>query len=274
MIVFLDVDGTYADRGHVPAAHVGAVRAARTRGHRVLLCTGRPASMLPPSIVAAGFDGFVASAGAYVEVHGRVLRDQRFPADLAERTVRVLDAHDTAYLLESPHELLGPCGIDARLAAVFARSRTGPDDPGHGWTPDVLTCVRVPPGRPGPRFSKVTVFDSSVTVGELGALIGPGVATIPSSMPEMGSSAGEIYLAGVHKAIGARLAARELGAGREDVVAVGDGLNDLEVLAWAGTGVAIEGSDTRVLAVADRVTPGPELAGLVRLFDELGLAGD
>ena len=39
-----------------------------------------------------------------------------------------------------------------------------------------------------------------------------------------------------------------------DIVAIGDGLNDLDFLACAGLGVAMGGSDARVLAVADCVT--------------------
>jgi len=275
MIVFLDVDGTYADRGSVPAAHADAVRAARARGHSVLLCTGRPKSLLPSPIVAAGFDGFVAGAGLYVEVHGRVLRDQRFPAGLAERTVAVLDSHDVAYLLETPDELLGPEGIDARLTDLLARRPTWVDAGGERVMFDIVDRVRTRSDLRGARFGKVTVFDSPVAVSHLGALLGPEVATLPSSIPELGSVAtsGEIYLAHVHKAIGAEIATRELGAGREDVVAVGDGLNDLELLAWAGTGIAIEGSDPQVLAVADRAIPGPGQQGLTQLFDELGLTG-
>lgn len=271
MIVFLDVDGTYADQGIVPQAHIAAVREARARGHRVLLCTGRSACMLSASVVEAGFDGIVGSAGAYVEVGGRVLLDQRFPRDLADRTVDVLDAHKVAYVLESPEILEGPPGIAARLAAVFGRlqARSG----GLRSTPETHTRVETYARRGESRFSKVTVFESSVVVSRLGELIGPEVATLPSSMPNMGPTAGEIFLAYLHKAGGAEIATRELGGRPEDTVAVGDGLNDVEMLAWAGIGVAIEGAPAAVLAVADRTAPGPEQAGLAQLFDELGLTG-
>ena len=43
------------------------------------------------------------------------------------------------------------------------------------------------------------------------------------------------------------------------------------MLEFAGTAVAIEGSDPRVLKVADRVAAGPQQEGLVSLFVELGL---
>ncbi|WP_217617303.1 HAD hydrolase family protein, partial [Cellulomonas sp. GbtcB1] len=61
--VFLDGDGTYAHHGEVPPGHERVDRAARANGHRVLLCTGRPESMLPDRIRAADVHGIVASAG-------------------------------------------------------------------------------------------------------------------------------------------------------------------------------------------------------------------
>lgn len=48
--------------------------------------------------------------------------------------------------------------------------------------------------------------------------------------------------------------AAELGLGPADVLAIGDGRNDLEMLAWAGRGVAMGQSPQEVKAVADDVT--------------------
>ena len=109
-LVFLDVDGTYAHHGVVPAAHVEAVRAARRNGAIVLLCTGRPISGLPDSLTDAGFDGYVCSAGAYAVLESRLLLDIRFPAELAARVVATLDAHGTHYILESPQGLFARAG--------------------------------------------------------------------------------------------------------------------------------------------------------------------
>ena len=62
-----------------------------------------------------------------------------------------------------------------------------------------------------------------------------------------------------------------LGSRAEDVVAFGDGLNDVEMLEYAGAGVAIEGSAAPVLAAADRTAAPPAEQGLVAAFAELGL---
>jgi Cof subfamily protein (haloacid dehalogenase superfamily) len=269
--VFLDIDGTFADHGTVPAGHVAAVRQARAAGHRVLLATGRPMVMLVPAILAAGFDGLVASAGAYVEVGGRLLRDERFPAGLAARTVEVLNEHDVAYILEAPEVLLGPPGVGERLVRLVT-ARTGSDAVVQREAPrDIIAALRTSPDLRDASFAKVTYFESPVAGDVLADRIGAGVAALPSSLPDLGPGAGELYLRDVHKAVGLRLAAEALGIAQRDVVAIGDGFNDVEMLAWAGTGVAIEGADPRVLAAADLVVPGPEHEGLVEAFRALGL---
>lgn len=272
--VFLDIDGTYAHHGVVPPAHEAAVRAVRAAGHLVVLCTGRPKAMVPPHMTAAGFDGFVGGAGAYVEIDGRVLADVRFPADLAARAVQVLDAHDAAYILEGPDALLARPGTDTRLAQLFASrvpgmTRSGRN--GHSGGGDILARLTMAADLTGASFAKVTCFDGGLPIAALAAEIGPQVTALPSSIVELGEAAGEVFLVGVHKAVGLRVAAQALGVALADVIAVGDGLNDVEMLAAAGTGVAIEGADPAVLAVADRVVAGPERDGLVPLFADLGL---
>lgn len=77
--VFIDFDGTLAEHGVAPHEHAEAVRAARAAGHAILLCTGRPGSIVAPE-VAELFDGVISSAGAHVQVEGEVLRDDRFPS--------------------------------------------------------------------------------------------------------------------------------------------------------------------------------------------------
>lgn len=268
--VFLDIDGTYAHHGVVPSAHAAAVRAVRAAGHLVVLCTGRPKAMVPPHMMVAGLDGFVGGAGAYVEVDGRVLADVRFPAELAARAVEVLDAHDAAYILEGPDALLARPGTDARLAELFASRVPAMARNGRGGA-DILARLTMRADLSGASFGKVTCFDGEAPIDVLVAEIGAQIAALPSSIVELGDAAGELYLAGMHKAVGLRIAAEALGVALADVVAVGDGLNDVEMLEVAGTGVAIEGAHPAVLAVADRVAAGPERDGLVPLFAELGL---
>ena len=59
---------------------------------------------------------------------------------------------------------------------------------------------------------------------------------------------------GVNKHSGLAVLAKELGLTRADFIGVGDGENDLEMLAFAGVGVAMGNADEEVKEVADYVT--------------------
>jgi HAD superfamily hydrolase (TIGR01484 family) len=67
--------------------------------------------------------------------------------------------------------------------------------------------------------------------------------------------------AGVSKASGLASVCQRLGVGPEDVLAVGDGRNDIEMLQWAGRGVAMGQSPLEVQEAADFVTRSVEEDG-------------
>jgi hydroxymethylpyrimidine pyrophosphatase-like HAD family hydrolase len=71
----------------------------------------------------------------------------------------------------------------------------------------------------------------------------------------------------VTKASGMEFLAEHMGFARERTVAFGDGENDVELLEWAGYGVAVERAHERVLAVADLVCPGPEEEGVAQVLE-------
>jgi HAD superfamily hydrolase (TIGR01484 family) len=60
-----------------------------------------------------------------------------------------------------------------------------------------------------------------------------------------------------------------LGIPQDQSVAVGDGRNDASMIAWAGLGIAVEGSPAEVIAAADRTIPGPGHGGIKQLADVL-----
>jgi Cof subfamily protein (haloacid dehalogenase superfamily) len=270
-LVFLDVDGTYADYGHVPSVHVAAVVAARAAGHLVFLCSGRPLSMLQRRLTAAGFDGFVASAGGYVVVGDEVLSDLRFPPDVARAVLALLDAHDAAYLLEAPESIYGRPGVDRRLETLLQQAMPQHEEAGPV---DLFAALQMRDDLDRVSFAKVTYFDSADLAGAVRDAFGGRVGVLPSSIPGMGEHSGEIYVADVDKARGIARVVEHLGASRDDVVAFGDGLNDVEMLEYAGMGVAVEGAAPRVLDAADGVVPPPAHGGVAEGFLRLGLIGE
>ena len=65
----------------------------------------------------------------------------------------------------------------------------------------------------------------------------------------------------VTKGSGLAFLAERLGFTAAETVAFGDGENDVELLEWAGYGVAVENATDRVLAIADLVCPPVDRGG-------------
>ena len=77
----------------------------------------------------------------------------------------------------------------------------------------------------------------------------------------------ELLPAGVSKASGLAVLCERLGVDHHEVVAVGDGWNDLPMLEWAGTAVVMADAPDEVLAVADRVVPSSQDDGVAVLLE-------
>jgi hydroxymethylpyrimidine pyrophosphatase-like HAD family hydrolase len=94
-------------------------------------------------------------------------------------------------------------------------------------------------------------------------------ATVTSA----GTGWAEIGAPRVTKALALALVCERLGIQAAEVVCVGDSLNDLSMLAWAGLPVAVANARPELLAVARRVVPANDEDGVASLLEELSTAG-
>ena len=84
-----------------------------------------------------------------------------------------------------------------------------------------------------------------------------------------GFTVAEAGPAGVTKASGLERICHLLGEDRADVVALGDGANDVEMLQWAGTSYAMGGAQPEAIAAADRRAPSCQEDGFAVVVEEL-----
>ena len=113
-------------------------------------------------------------------------------------------------------------------------------------------------------ISSPELYDIARGLVGTGALDGTGFEMTMSGAPFV-----EVMAAGVSKASGlAQLCAR-LGVDRSEVIAFGDGLNDREMLAWAGHGVAVANADDAVKDVADAVTGSNDDDGVAQVLERI-----
>ena len=111
--------------------------------------------------------------------------------------------------------------------------------------------------------------DTWDVLARVAAVLPDGVDVSPSGLP--GSV--ELTPPGVHKGSGIAHLCERLGVDRRDVVAFGDGLNDHEMLRWAGRGVAMGNADPATKAVADEITASNDDDGVAVVIERLVTTG-
>lgn len=74
---------------------------------------------------------------------------------------------------------------------------------------------------------------------------------------------------GLDKATGLQRLADHLGADRKDFIAVGDAWNDIPMIRWAGTGVAVGNAKADVRAAADIITESNDGDGVAKFITRL-----
>jgi Cof subfamily protein (haloacid dehalogenase superfamily) len=233
-----------------------AIAAARAAGIHVILVTGRMFRSVRPYAEEAGIDDpVVCYQGAVVAdpVTGRFLRHEPIPLELAREAIEAVEAE--GYPLN--------CYVDDEL---FVARHTPASEAYASFqhlevhaVGDLFAWLTEPPTK------LVAVGDPVELDGlevRMHARFG-GRMYISKSLPHFLEFAGPE----VTKGSGLAFLAEHLGFTAAETVAFGDGENDVELLEWAGYGVAVENAHDRVLAVADLVCPPVTEEGVAQVIE-------
>lgn len=277
-IIFLDVDGTLVNHGtEVADSTVRAVRAARSAGHLVYLCTGRAGCDIHPDIAEIGFDGAITNGGVTARSGSELVISRLLSEAEARRLIDALETHDMHYYLQTDDEIFASPGMtalmDEHVRSLLEREAAGgvvgPEDSMAGLAYRTFRDVEV---APIDRIAKA-VFASRQHDGleVLGSALGDDFHIVPSSVSLPGGSSGEVCLMGTNKGSAIELLLAHLGIDAADSVGVGDSWNDVEMFEVCGTSVAMGNAEPELKRLADHVTTSVTEDGVWHAFHNLGL---
>ena len=224
----------------------------------MVVVTGRMFRSVRPYLEEAGIDDpVVCYQGAVVADPrtGEFLRHEPIELELARETIAVLAAegfHPNVYVDDELYVAEATPG--AQRYAGFQKL------PLH-VVGDLAAWLSAPP-------TKLVAIDDPDVLDGLEARMKErfdGRLYISKSLPYFLEFANPE----VTKGSGLGFLAAHLGFTRERTVAFGDGENDVELLEWAGFGVAVANAHPRVLAIADWVCPSAEEEGVAQVIEAL-----
>ncbi len=270
--IFLDIDGTLVgfDR-KMPDSAKAALSLARKNGHKVFICTGRTRGMIYPWLIDIGFDGIVASAGAYVEAEGNEVFHQILEERAVEAALDILDCHGASYMLQSKEYCYVTHGfherMDARDDVPVVTRKTDEDRQGRIELAKGETVKE--------NLESITYFGSDITIEQTKRLLD---AQREGYFELTGSSfgkdhifSGELTRKGITKGTGMEHMLRYFGIKQKDSVGIGDGMNDFDMLQYAATAIAMGNAVEELKEIADYVTSSVSEDGIQKAFQKFGI---
>ncbi len=273
-IVFLDVDGTITNyENEIPESAKRAIKAARAKGNRVYMCTGRSKAEVPPELEEIGFDGMIGGNGSYVEDHDHVVMHQLITADQCRHIVDWLHSRGLEFYLESNNGLFASENFReaARPVLRLYAGRKGVENADELETDDVMHGMVYGGNLYRDDVNKVSFILSSYQ-DHLDS-----IEEFPDLKPGTWGGAGETALFGdlgvkdITKAHAVQVLLDYLGASKADTIAFGDAKVDIPMFEACATGVCMGSGGDEAKAAADYVTDAVDDDGLWNAFVHFNL---
>lgn len=241
--IFFDVDGTLVDcakgMSNVLDSTEEAIKKIRKNGHWAVLATGRPKSFLNEEITRLGFDAYITSNGAYIELDGKAIYNRAIDKKILEEAVSLCKEEKMDYIFEG-QELSYFSNLNSqnikRLLRVFLIESPYLTDT---WEIGDVSANKM-----------VLIFNNEKQKQLSMELLGDKFAF----MNHPGQNSYDIYFKDCTKADGIKILAKHLGINMENTFAFGDGINDIEMLQTVRYGIAMGNAHEKLKKIAHFVT--------------------
>lgn len=270
-LIAIDMDGTLLNsHKEVPKENITALHQAVEQGVKVVICTGRPKSGVVSIFDQLGLDGEEEYA---ILDNGCTIYKAKDWSLLAHQS---LSQEDMALLSESAKDYPDISVTYFDSDHYYILGEDVPElvtyDAGLVFTTPTPTTLEHVQNSPIPIFQGMFMGEAPALdrfQEEQGDKLSQHFSTVRSQ-----SYIYEAMPKGTTKASALARLAEMLGIEEEEVMAIGDAANDLEMLAFAGVSVAMGNASDEVKSICDHVTATNDEAGVARAVEELVLTAE
>lgn len=266
-IIFLDIDGTLTEPGsnEPPESAIRAIRQARDEGHYVFLCTGRNYNMLLP-VLKYGFDGVIASSGGYIKCREEVIYDCPMTESQRQSAMDVLKANgifrtvecmDGSYTDEEFKEFLRDHAAEGGNSELLR------------WREQIEKSLNILPMkeyRGQPVYKIVIMSPSMEQLKEPQKILELDFVFCIQDKNRGGFINGEVVNRKFDKGKALERVCSHLHIPICNSVAIGDSMNDREMLETAGLAICMENGSEGLKKLADDICPSVQKDGIKSAF--------
>lgn len=267
-LIAFDLDGTLLDsqRG-LSERNAAALQRAVEHGVQIVVASGRYYASIPQELREnPNIRYYICINGAVVfdMEQGIALHREELPLAVGQAMYDALEARDavydcyqddTAWMDETHYAQIDAYAHDPGMRELMLRRNPVKQ----------FRQVLIERGRP---LQKIMAFFKD------GPTRDRAVAELAPQFPELSMTVSldyniEINSAAAHKGSALKALVERLGLGAENVMAFGDGTNDITMIEYAGTGVVMENGAPECKAIADQIAPHHNEDGVAQVLEAL-----
>ncbi len=247
---FIDIDDTLIPKGlsFVPERNLFAIKEAKALGHKFFVNTGRPFCDIPKEFFDTKYFDGICSGGDYVQYEGKPIYSCFLPKENAKSLFKALMSMDKK--------------IDFNIGGLRNRYYIGEKQPHYSDKiyRSINLIHELDTVFDGDELQKYYLCQSGEPDSEVRREIERyfGVITHPTYT--------EGFLHGHDKAFLMRKTEQALGLPHENTVAIGDSLNDVQMLLYAPTSYAMGNAPDEVKRICTHIAPDCDKNGVASIL--------
>lgn len=266
-IVFFDADGTVVSRNGVSELTKEAFKKLRENGHILVLSTGRSYAAIDGPLKELELEHMICSAGGTVVINNEIIYKNPMSKENQKEIIDYFDKHEVIYNLEANDYIYTNLGHKEKYMQLFnlpeketvseedykamVNRRTFVDK----RTKEIENPLDIEVNKVH-YYGAELLYDGKecpLTYEQIVSDLGDKYTCVSLSLSKL-FSGGEICEKGVSKEAGMKVVLEHFNIKPENIYAIGDDYNDMEMIDFATTGIAMGHAPEEVKKKANYIT--------------------
>ena len=270
-IVFFDIDGTLTSKGdYIPETTIQAIKELKKNNIKTVIATGRPPLLITDIANELNIDSYISMNGQYVVYEGKVIESNPLTIEDVDQIVAFANKREDGLILCIEDELIINSRISLHPKSLYLKmvKKLAAFIPMRLEMLIREAAMRQKIKKSDYKNKDVYMLNLNVDQKNENDYLENFVQLDFTRANEENM---DVINRGVSKAKGIEKLLDHLKIDAKDTIAFGDGLNDLEMIQFVGTGIAMENGFEELKESADLVTDSVFNDGIMKALKKLKL---
>lgn len=266
-IIFFDADGTIIKGHTISALTIEAFKRLKENGHILVLSTGRALPAIDGPLFEMNFENKICSAGGTVVVNNNIVYTNPIKKESQKELLEYFDKHDIMYNMENNDYIYVKKGYKEKYLRLFKEHENGQVS-NEEYKKAVMRLEKVSKRTKETEepmelnINKIHYYEADIlydgkecpiTYKDIVEDLGDRYKCVPLSLSKL-FAGGEVCEKEISKKTGMDVILDYFKVNKEDIYAIGDDYNDIEMLQYANTSISMGNAPEEIKKICNYIT--------------------